>query len=295
MRVAKTLTMLLFAILSATFIFLTTKPSANQSNPRVFNENRSYQDIVYQMSLGPRILGSIAHQKAGEYISNELTENGWRLIIQESNISSEVAIKNIIGVKGEGRPWIILGAHYDSRLRADKDPNPEMRLQPVPGANDGGSGTAVLLELARVLPDDLDKQIWLCFFDAEDNGNLDGYDWIMGSTFFVDNLTEYPDYAIIIDMVGDLDLNIYLERNSNAQLANDIWETAANLGKTQFHNELKYSILDDHIPFLEVGIPAIDIIDFDYAYWHTTMDTIDKVSQDSLLAVGETLYDWIIR
>ena len=110
---------------------------------------------------------------------------------------------------------MIIGAHYDSRLLADPDPDPSLRNQPVPGANDGASGVAVLLELARILPKNLDKTIWLVFFDAEDNGNIPGYDWIMGSRVFVQTLIDKPDEAIIIDMIGDADLNIYQEKNSD--------------------------------------------------------------------------------
>ena len=161
--------------------------------------------------------------------------------------------------------------------------------------NDGASGVAVLLELGRILPEELKTKIWLCFFDAEDNGQIGNYDWIMGSQAFVANLVEYPDAVIILDMIGDKDLTIYREKNSSQFLTSEIWDTAANLGIKQFVNTEKYSILDDHTPFLEVGIPAVDIIDFDYPYWHTSMDTLDKISKDSLSVVGATLLTWILN
>jgi len=153
---------------------------------------------------------------------------------------------------------------------------------------------AVLLELARILPNNLDKTIWLVFFDAEDNGNIPGYDWIMGSRVFVQSLENKPDEAIIIDMIGDANLNIYQELNSDQTLTDTIWKVANNLGYDQFIPIPKYRILDDHIPFIEAGIPAIDIIDFDYPYWHTTQDTLDKVSVQSLEAIGETLRTYIL-
>jgi len=97
-------------------------------------------------------------------------------------------------------------------------------------------------------------------------------------------------------MIGDADLNIHLERNSDPIIRAEIWSTAERLGHGDvFINSEKYSILDDHTPFLEAGIPAVDIIDFDYPYWHTTHDTLDKVSPESLHAVGETIWHWVVE
>jgi Zn-dependent M28 family amino/carboxypeptidase len=112
----------------------------------------------------------------------------------------------------------------------------------------------------------------------------------------VDKLEFRPEAVVIVDMIGDADLNIYIEQNSNSALVNEIWNIAAELGYEQsFIPEPKYSILDDHTPFLQAGIPAVDIIDFDYPYWHTTNDTVDKVSAESLRVVGTTLQEWITR
>jgi hypothetical protein len=161
------------------------------------------------------------------------------------------------------------------------------------GANDGASGVAVLLELAHTLPED-SPPLWLVFLEAEDNGGLPGWDWLQGSRLFVAALEQKPCAAIILDMIGDADLNIYFEKNSDAQIAAQIWAQAARLGYGEaFIPVPKYSLLDDHIPFIQAGIPAVDIIDFDFPYWHTTADTADKVSAASLQAVGETLLAWI--
>jgi Zn-dependent M28 family amino/carboxypeptidase len=165
----------------------------------------------------------------------------------------------------------------------------------VPGANDGASGVAVLLELARSLPKTLHGQIWLVMIDNEDNGDIPGWDWLLGSQAFVNQLKGKPDAAVIIDMIGDADLNIYMEKNSNRQLNIQIWNQAASLGYgQQFIDSYKYQMIDDHVPFLNAGIPAVDIIDFDYPYWHTTQDTVDKVSAKSLQAVGDTLRGWLL-
>jgi Zn-dependent M28 family amino/carboxypeptidase len=146
-----------------------------------------------------------------------------------------------------------------------------------------------------VLPHDLEGQIWLVMFDAEDNGHLEGWDWILGSSAFAESLAEVPDGVVVVDMIGDADLQIYLEINSDKNLRTDIWEQAASLGHADvFINEEKFSMLDDHTPFLRLGIPAVDIIDFDYPYWHTLSDTPNKVTADSLQIVGETLLAWLL-
>jgi Zn-dependent M28 family amino/carboxypeptidase len=115
----------------------------------------------------------------------------------------------------------------------------------------------------------------------------------VGSQYFVDQLTAKPDSVVILDMVGDKDLHINMERNSNPDLNTEIWNIASELGYKQFIPEYKYSITDDHIPFIDAGIKAADIIDIDYPYWHTTQDTLDKVSAESLKAVGDTIMKWI--
>jgi Zn-dependent M28 family amino/carboxypeptidase len=225
---------------------------------------------------------------------SSLASYGWETEIQEAEMLGH-PIRNVVAKRGNGEPWIILGAHYDSRMYADQDPDPARQADPVPGANDAASGVAVLMELARVLPPDLEAEIWLVFFDAEDNGRIPGWDWILGSRAFVKSLENQPDAAVILDMIGDADLQIYREANSDAAISDAIWVQAAQLGyEGTFVNEVKYSMLDDHTPFLEAGIPAVDVIDFDYPYWHTVEDTPDKVSIESLQAVGDTILAWIL-
>jgi Zn-dependent M28 family amino/carboxypeptidase len=233
-----------------------------------------------------------------EYLEQELVEAGW-VVEQQDEIIGGKIVKNIIASRGIHKEsseleWIILGTHYDTRMLADRDPDQKRRDQPVPGANDGASGVAVLLELARTLPDDMDKNVWLVFFDAEDNGRIQDWDWALGSRAFVDSLNSAPDSVVIIDMVGDEDLDIYIEKNSDIDLVNSIWSTAESLGYSQYFIPFpKRSILDDHTPFLEEQIPAVLIIDLDYDFWHTTQDTIDKLSANSLQIVGDVVYNWL--
>jgi glutaminyl-peptide cyclotransferase len=268
--------------------FLTREP-----DPVSFDSSRAYTDVQTQVTFGPRIPGSAGHAQTEAWIRAELESAGWKVEVQETERMGH-PIRNIIAKRNDETPQIILGAHYDTRMIADNDPDMSKRSVPVPGANDGASGVAVLLELARSLPADT-VPTWLVFFDTEDNGRIEGWDWILGSRAFAEEIKIAPKAVVVVDMIGDADLNIYLERNSNVAIRDEIWSTADKLGYSkQFINQEKYSMEDDHTPFLEAGIPAVDIIDFDYPYWHTTQDTPDKVSAESLQAVGETLLNWVV-
>jgi glutaminyl-peptide cyclotransferase len=278
---------IILIISGAIYFYLT------HNNNHEFNPTRAYQDVVTQVAFGPRIMGSEAHTLEVNWIRDELKKANWQIETQTGEQSGQ-PIENLIAKRGTGKPWIIIGAHYDTRQFADQDPDIHNQLQPVPGANDGASGVAVLLELARVLPRDLNKQIWLVFFDAEDQGDIDEWDWIQGSRYFASHLEGTPDAVVVIDMIGDTDQNIYYETNSDPNISKSIWESAAKAGyQDQFIPQPKFSMLDDHTPFLENGIKAVDIIDFDYPYWHTISDIPQKVSAGSLKAVGETLLKWL--
>jgi len=265
-----------------------------EPDPLSFDGPRAFADLQAQVAFGPRAPGSEGHAKTREWLISELQTAGWTVEVHETERLGH-PIYNIIAKRSDADPQIILGAHYDTRFFADNDLDPSKVREPVPGANDGASGVAVLLELARSLPKET-VRAWLIFFDAEDNGHIEGWDWILGSRAFVEEIPVQPEAVVIVDMIGDLDLNFYFEQNSNSVIRNEIWSTAEKLGYgKQFIPEEKYNMLDDHTPFLEAGIPAVDIIDFDYPYWHTTQDTLDKVSVESLRIVGETLLNWIAK
>ncbi len=270
---------------------------SNGSEPSqsTFDWYRAYDDVKYQMELGPRTPGSQAHAAEVQWLVSQLKQAGWQVEIQQATAMGH-PIQNVVAKKGNAaKPWLILGAHFDSRMLADQDPNPANRTQPVPGADDGASGVAVLMEIARVLNfNPAKEQVWLVFIDAEDQGNIPAWDWILGSQAFVDQLQGSPDAVVVIDMIGDKNLDIYQEKNSNPALNATIWNIAAGLGyQQQFIPKYKFSMEDDHTPFLAKGLTAIDIIDFDYPYYHTIADTADKVSPNSLKIVGDTLLKWI--
>jgi len=259
-----------------------------------FDGLRVYEDVKTQVAFGPRIPGTEGHAQIREWMRAELESAGWQVEIQESEAMGH-PVFNVVAKRSDAPPQLILGAHYDTRMFADNDPDAGNHTQPVPGANDGASGVAVLLELARSLPEDT-VNVWLVFFDAEDNGRIEGWDWILGSREFVTNNPVQPRAVVIVDMIGDADLNIHKERNSDSALSDEIWSVAESLGyESQFIPEYKYSMFDDHTPFLEAGIPTVLLIDFDYPYWHTLEDTPDKVSPESLEAVGRTLWVWVVQ
>lgn len=279
---------ILFGLMALGFIWLNPRPP-------MFDGLRALNDVEKQLSFGPRTPGSPGHQEQVQWMMDRLKDSGWKVELQETSRLGH-PIRNIIASKGSGEKLILLGAHYDTRFVADHDPVVANQTKPVPGANDGASGVAVLLELARVIPQNPSYEIKLLFFDAEDQGNIAGWDWILGSRAYAETMVEAPDAVVIVDMIGDADLNIYKEKNSDPALIEEIWGIANELGFEQkFIPEYKFSMLDDHTPFLEKGYPAVDLIDFDYPYWHTIQDTADKVSAESLYTVGRTLQVWLSR
>jgi len=258
-----------------------------------FDGQKAYAHVLAQVAIGPRPTGSPQGWATGDYIIEQLKALGWTVETQEF-VFRGVKGRNVIGKAGRG-PVVILGAHYDTRPVADQDPDPAKRQQPIRGADDGASGVAVLLELARVLNREaLDREVWLAFFDAEDRGRLDGWPFSVGARQMAQTLTVKPQAVVVVDMVGDADQTIYYENNSDPELSARIWAVAAQLGYGDYIiAQPKYTIIDDHLPFKEQGIPAVDMIDFDYPYWHTLADTADKVSPISLERVGRTLETWL--
>lgn len=274
-----------------------TTPNAVGDNGVNFDGRQAYVQLEAQMELGPRWPGSQGHVAVGDYIVSELEKSGWAV---EQQLFEYMGVegRNIIGRANVGQGDVtIVGAHYDTRRVADQTPGAVEAQTPVPGAVDGASGVAVLLELARSLDlDGVPGEVWLAFFDLEDNGGggLPGWEWIVGSTYMAENLEIMPAAMVLVDMIGDADQQLYYEGNSDPKLRETLWTIAADLGYGEaFIPELNYTMIDDHVPFAQRGIPAVDIIDFDYPYWHTVEDTADKASPASLERVGRTIEVWL--
>lgn len=253
----------------------------------LFDGREAFRHMQAQVTIGPRYLGSPGWAQVQRYIRDHLARHGWHVAEQPFKAAG-LSGRNGIARKGRG-PAILVGAHYDTRRRADRDP--QRPQDPVPGANDGASGVAVLLERARVLdPSRLRGEAWLVFFDAEDQGGLDGLPWILGSTHFAAAMAVTPTAVIVVDMVGDADPQFYYEQNSDPALQEALWRIAAELGyRDWFVPQPRGSLIDDHLPFREQGVPAALLIDFDYPAWHTTADTLDRISPRTLEAVGRVL------
>ena len=267
----------------------------------VFDGERAFADLRKQCSFGPRVAGTEAHTKAGEFIFNTLKETTdicriQRFTAYDSIAGMERQMFNIIAsYYPDSDKRILLCAHWDSRPFSDRDPDSLSSRLPVPGANDGASGVALLLEISRVLKNNRPPVgVDIVFFDGEDYGREDWPGgWFLGSSYFARSLKGYrPRAAILVDMIGDSDLLIHKEAISEkyAPDLNDyIWSIASEVGASAFENSLKDTVSDDHIPLLSAGIKAIDIIDMDYPYWHTQQDTPDKCSPRSLDEVGKVI------
>ena len=211
-----------------------------------------------------------------------------------------VDLTNVIAsFRLEERERVLLAAHWDTRMVADLDPDPARQAEPILGANDGASGVAVLLALAELMAERPPSVgVDLVFFDGEDGGGGGGLgDWCLGSSYYAAHLGSYaPRYAVVIDMIGDSDLGIPMEANSLAahpRLVSQVWEAATRVGSESFLDHQGPAMYDDHVPLIRAGIPAVLVIDPHYESWHTTEDTPDKCSPESLGEVGRVLVDLV--
>jgi hypothetical protein len=253
-----------------------------------------------------RYYGAKHRPDAIQYLRKELESttdsvDSQELSAVEAQSNQRYALTNIIGHQNAGaKQRQLLASHWDTRLWAEEDPNPAKRNSPAAYANDGGSGVAVILALARHTKGFSNIGIDFVLFDGEEFGRPGSSDYCKGSEYFARqyerNNTPRPQNAIVLDMVGDADLGIYWDVTSLKQapdLSKRLWKTAQNLGVSAFHPAPKYTIIDDHSPLQAIGIPSILLIDYDYPYWHTHSDTIDKVSPQSLEAVGRVLFSFM--
>lgn len=281
---------------------LTTRAAAPGSAAGVpaFDRANAWRHLEAQLAFGPRPVGTPAHDQLKDYLATELRRDSADVQLQQwTDPTIQLPLANLIArFPGKGSGSLMLCAHWDTRPTADQDPDPANRSKPIPGADDGASETAVLLELARVLKDNPPPvTVWLVFLDGEDYGpGLDRM--FIGSRYLAKHQPAgTPRKAVLLDMIGDADLRVPKEQNSLQRapaVIDEVWAAARRAGhEAEFPDQGGDTIYDDHLPLLDAGIACIDLIDFDYAPWHTLADTADKCSPRSLGVIGETMLAWI--
>ena len=283
----------------------------------VFNADSAYHYTAMQVSFGPRVPGTEAHEACGNYLSDELKRFGASVMVQEATVKlldqTPIQIKNIIGsFQPENKSRILLFAHWDSRPYADHDPNPENWMKPIDGANDGAGACAALLEIARqagMNPPAVGIDI--IFFDMEDWGppnfpskNRHYGDWCMGSEYWARNphIPNYvAQYGILLDMVSAPDAQFYKEihsQESAPSIVKKVWEASRATGYDSYFIDRNGGyIKDDHVPVINYRkIPSINIIHYVPdsssgfgSYWHTLEDNMSNVSKETFTAVGQTV------
>ena len=266
-----------------------------------FNASRAMDYVRTQMDFGPRVPGTEGHRRTGDWIVEQMRLRSDTVIEQRfSHVTANgdtLPMRNILArIKPAATQRVLYVAHWDTRPVSDKASNPADRALPVPGANDGASGVAVLMAVADVLK--MTPPTWgvdLLFVDGEDYGDFSaGRDVLIGSKYFAQHLPA-PDYrplfGVVWDMIGDTSLGIYQEGYSvrrAPEIVSRVWQTAADLGYSgYFVPRVGESITDDHLPLLDAGLRVIDVIDIAFGAHHTPFDTIDKVSERSLQIVGD--------
>ena len=256
-----------------------------------FDSGRAFEHVRQLVAIGPRPAGSLGIEAARRYIRAQMTAIGLSTTEQAFEAQTPVGPLEMINlsvvVPGARPERLVIGGHYDTKL---------FRRFRFVGANDGGSSAALLLELARVLKDRRNPfTIELVFFDGEEAVlEWTGTDHTYGSRQYVETARASATLntigaMLLVDMVGDRNLNIRRESNSTRWLTDIIWAAAARLGHGDVFLDEPLAVEDDHVPFLSAGVAAVDIIDLDYPAWHTADDTLDNVSARSLQTVGDVL------
>lgn len=308
----------LFSIFITTLSIFPSIPVFASDYIPLFNGSNAYNLVATQLGFGFRVPGYTAHSDCASWIQSQLADRT-DFISSQSFTKDSIQCQNILGKMNTGRTNIVIfAAHWDSRAVAEKDPDPLKQNLPIPGANDGASGVAVLLELARVLfpiKGTLTAEIWFLFLDAEDQGKsnnvygIPNWDWCEGAKSFTSNIHNYYDEDteciesfILLDMVGGTNLRFIQEYYYTDQgLYNDIWGIGQMLGYTTAfpNNPTKLGITDDHKYFDAIGIPSVDlIIDFrsgnlNWDHHHKQSDNLTNIDQTSLEITGKTLETYI--
>jgi hypothetical protein len=288
------------------------KPAGKPATLAGFDGQRAYEYLVEQCQIGPRISGTEGNRTLRQRMVEHFESCGAGVLRQTFQAThplsgDPVEMENIVASwHPERKSRVLIGAHFDTRPQPDKETDPRAKSKQFLGANDGASGVAVLMELANMLPDlKTGVGVDLVAFDGEELVYDEDGEYFLGSTHFAEEYRQrrLPGRyvaAIIVDMVGDKTLEIYpdqVSRREVPQLVEEIWKIARRLRAGGFKTGRSHDIRDDHLPLLAVGIPAIDIIDFDFGkdnrYWHTLEDKPERCSPASLAQVGGVLAEWL--
>jgi glutaminyl-peptide cyclotransferase len=280
----------------------TVPPESAPPTASEFNADSAMSYVRQQLAFGPRVPGTPGWQKTGDWIvaklkatADEVTEQKWTHTLAKGG---SIPQRNILArFKPASTDRILYVAHWDTRPRADNDPDPANHDKPIPGANDGASGVALLIAIADALKEAPSNfGVDLLFVDGEDYGTFSpDVDVLIGSTYFAAHLpspTYKPMFGVLWDMIGDADLNIEQEMYSaqNApEVVQRVWGKAKELGYEKYFlpDMRSYPITDDHYPLIKAGLRVIDVIDYPFDAHHTLADDIDKVSAKSLKIVGD--------
>ncbi len=264
----------------------------NHHTERTFNGERALTWAQAQCDLGPRPAGSPEAFQTGDLIVRQLEDQGWKVRAQAFDHDS-VQLRNIVGMKGEGSPVLALVTHYDTRLRADADPDPQKRDQPTLGANDGASGVSILLELARSLDfGRVEHPVWLVFLDGEANVGLPGWETGLGAQAFAQAV--HPKAIIYLNLVGAAQARFPRSPDATPLLQKQLWRLARTLEMdTVFPDDTGPQVQDAHTLFLAQEIPTAEILQPDYPYLRTTEDTCKHLDPATLEAVGTLLESYL--
>jgi glutaminyl-peptide cyclotransferase len=275
-----------------------------------FDADRAFRDLERQVAFGPRIPGSAGHAQQLEWLETELRALADSVFLDPfehvTGEGHELDLTNVIARFGpaDGSRLLLL-THWDTRPRADQSSEVADRDRPVLGANDGASGTAVLLELARMFNDQPPAGgVEMLFSDGEDYGPSTD-DMFLGARHYVAGIGSEnpPAYGILLDMVGDADPSFPIEAysmESAGQVVQRVWGIAADLGYRRFFPmDRTVRVVDDHVQFNEAGIPVANVIDFEYgpgnSFWHTPRDVLENTSAQTLLMVGDVVAEVVYR
>jgi len=276
-----------------------------------FDEKNAFEYLVAQCDFGPRNPGSDGYYACMDFMVKELEGYADEIILQDFSYVEQKYRKkyNLVNIIARFNPdaqfQTMISCHWDTRPWADSEEDRKDRNQPIIGANDGASGVAVLLELARIMADNPPPiGVNIVFFDGEDMG-IPGENetYCQGSRFFAKNLPIPKPYeAINLDMVGDKQLHLPVEKYSlefHPKLVRYLWKRARELDLEAFDITPQYAIYDDHVPlYVEAGIPSVNLIDFKYPnpyanFWHTMDDIPENCSEESLGQVGKLMVDYL--